>query len=177
VNLLTNSQPQQSPNTNLDPEISHESTLSFRQQPQVFPSTILTPQSYQSSDARDSPSAHRSNTTHSPSGSHYLEQEHTADGMEALLDIFRNEVTPNFPFVVIPCAMTAHQLSLSKPFLLKTIIYSSSRRKTPSQPQLSTEILSYISEHLVMEGEKSLELLQGILIYIAWYVNITWTGL
>jgi hypothetical protein len=173
VNLLTHSQPQQSPNISLDPEISHESTLSLRQQPQVFSSTILTPQSYQSSDARDSPSAHRSNTTHSPSGSHYLEQEHTTEGMEALLNIFRNEVTPHFPFVVIPCVTTAHQLSLSKPFLLKTIIYSASRRKTPSQTQLSTEILSYISEHLVMRGEKSLELLQGILIYIAWYVNIT----
>jgi hypothetical protein len=173
VNLLTLSQPQQPPNISLAPEVSHESTLSFREQSQVFPFAILTPQSHQSSDTRDSPSAHRSNTTHSPSGSLYLEQEHTTDAMDALLDVFRNEVTPHFPFIVIPCVTTAHQLSLSEPFLLKTIIYSASRRKTPSQPQLNTEILSYISEHLVMRGEKSLELLQGILIYIAWYVTIT----
>lgn len=75
-----------------------------------------------------------------------------------------------FPFVVIPSNTTAQHLRTSKPFLFLSIMAVSSYQKTGQQTTLSMEIMKRLSEQMLIRGEKSLDLLQGILVYAEWSV-------
>lgn len=86
-----------------------------------------------------------------------------------LLDHYRVQMMPYFPFVVIPEGVDVHALRSAKPFLFKAIITSASYSNLTRQIALGKEVVAYFSEHLLLKGEKSLDLLQGLLIFIAWY--------
>jgi hypothetical protein len=87
-----------------------------------------------------------------------------------LLEIFRTDMTPHFPFVVIPPSTTAAQLHRQKPFLYSAIMMSVAFRNVSKQMAMATEIMTDLSVRLLQNGEKSMDLLQGLLVYSAWYV-------
>lgn len=71
-------------------------------------------------------------------------------------------------FVMIPPSVTARELRAKKPFLLDVISLVSSRQVVVSQKDANDKVLAYLSEHLLLCGEKSMDLLQGLLVYLAW---------
>jgi hypothetical protein len=89
---------------------------------------------------------------------------------EALLAAFKTEMVSNFPFVIIPPEMTAQRLHNEKPFLFMNIMAAASYRDMTRQRHLGEDVMKYICDHVVLRGEKSLELLQGILIFLSWFV-------
>jgi len=90
-----------------------------------------------------------------------------------LLDNYQVSMARYFPFVVIPLSTTAPQLRISKPFLFLSIMAVSSYQKNGQQTTLSTEIMRLLSERMLLKGEKSLDLLQGVLVYAEWSVLVT----
>ncbi|KAI9745103.1 MAG: hypothetical protein M1818_001381 [Claussenomyces sp. TS43310] len=86
---------------------------------------------------------------------------------DSLLTVFREELADQFPFVIIPPAVTAHDLGQSKPILLKTILMVTSFHDKTSQVAMAHEIMEYYSLHILLKAEKSLELLQSLLVSLA----------
>lgn len=74
-----------------------------------------------------------------------------------------------FPFVVIPEDETAESFRKRKPLLYKTCIAAAHHRNTTMQRQMSHDLLKSIAERVLVNSEKSLDLLQGILVFAAWY--------
>ena len=87
---------------------------------------------------------------------------------DRLLDIYRNSLVMRCPFVVISTDMPAWQVRQDTPFLFLTILFATSYENYRRQHLLGDEIMKYVSEHLLLKGERSLDLLQGLLVYITW---------
>ncbi|KAH7304526.1 hypothetical protein B0I35DRAFT_444970 [Stachybotrys elegans] len=78
------------------------------------------------------------------------------------LEIFRREMMQFFPFVAIPTGMTREMLVVQKPMLCMAIDV------VTQQADLSTTFREKMSQRVVINGEKDLDLLQSILVYLAW---------
>lgn len=89
---------------------------------------------------------------------------------DILLSIFRDRLTPLMPFVVIPSHITAEDLHRDKPTAYMAIMLASSYRDITMQLDLARLLLKYLATKVVLEGRKSLDILQGLLIHISWFV-------
>jgi hypothetical protein len=89
---------------------------------------------------------------------------------EALLGFYQKSIADSFPFVVIPQHITAYSLLRDKPLLFKSIVMVASVQNAKAQSAAAEEVLEYLSLHLLLRAEKSLDLLQGVLVFVAWYV-------
>jgi hypothetical protein len=90
-------------------------------------------------------------------------------GEDTLLSIFHDRLAVQIPFMVIPREMTAEELRTKRPLVYMGIMMAASYKDTATQGDLGKRILQYIAEHVIMKGEKSMDLLQGLLIYIFWF--------
>ena len=88
---------------------------------------------------------------------------------ETLLSIYKNKLSSHFPFVVIPPETTAKQLHETRPFLMKVIRMVASVRYLRSMRGQSCAVFKYICDAMLMKSERSLDLLQGILIFLGFY--------
>jgi hypothetical protein len=96
----------------------------------------------------------------------------TAERAEHLLGIYKTSMTPHFPFVVIPPQMTAEQLRQEKPFLYLALLASASFHDMPLQRRLGALVKQTISDRVVTGESVSFEVLQGLLVFIAWCVAL-----
>ncbi|KAI9746482.1 MAG: hypothetical protein M1818_000195 [Claussenomyces sp. TS43310] len=78
---------------------------------------------------------------------------------------------PSFPFVVIPMDATVQNLSRHSPFLLLAAMTVASMVDIPLHHQLDHEFRRVLGSKLIVEGQKNLDLLQGLLVYITWFPN------
>ena len=86
---------------------------------------------------------------------------------EQLLLSFRSKA-PFFPFVHIPPEATVPSLSRKSPFLLLAILTVASSPDPKLHHQMDHEFRRILSSKVIVEGQKSLDYLQGLLVYIAW---------
>lgn len=93
---------------------------------------------------------------------------HSSPDDEANLGIFKTQMSWYFPFIVIPAETTAQTLRKERPFLFRTIILAVKHHQKWHRKEYWKEVVDYISLHIILRGEKSLDLLQGLLIYTAW---------
>ncbi|KAL2065657.1 hypothetical protein VTL71DRAFT_3327 [Oculimacula yallundae] len=93
-------------------------------------------------------------------------------GLEAAgrrLEIFRRGFVNHFPFVVVPPTVSVEALRHDYPFLFLCVMTVTSFEDPPLQRRMGQEIKKQICDRLVMGHEASLDLLQGLLVYVAWY--------
>lgn len=95
------------------------------------------------------------------------QQKLTFEDAERLLTAFR-EISAFFPFVPVPGEATVPSLSTTSPFLLLAILTVSSITCPRTYHQLDHEFKRVLSSKVIVEGRKSLDFLQGLLVYIAW---------
>lgn len=76
-----------------------------------------------------------------------------------------------FPFVVIPPEVTVTTLRKTKPSLLKAVVVVTSIQDLARQRALGHALMSDFTTKLLIEGKRSVDLLQGILVWLAWYVH------
>lgn len=88
---------------------------------------------------------------------------------ERLLSIYRNQLGPQFPFVVIPATVTITELEQSRPFLLKVVKMVASLQNRRSMWKQSYDVMRHISEAVIMGSKRSLDILQGILVFLGYY--------
>jgi hypothetical protein len=86
---------------------------------------------------------------------------------EEQLDTFRRVFLPLFAFVHIPNSTSASNLRQQKPFLW-LVIMSLTTKSAGQQIIIGDTIRRIVSQQALAEQEKSMDLLLGILCYIAW---------
>lgn len=91
---------------------------------------------------------------------------------DALLYIYRKNMAPQFPFVIVPDKVSAAELAQTKPFLYKALIMAASYHDNTGQCRMAKEIFQYLSTNMILENERSFDLLQGLLVLMAWYVLV-----
>ncbi|RDW63649.1 hypothetical protein BP6252_11194 [Coleophoma cylindrospora] len=88
---------------------------------------------------------------------------------DTLLSIYMNQLSNRFPFVIIPPGTTAVQLEATRPLLMKVIRMVASVRHLRSMRGQSRAVLQQISNAMLIRSERSLDLLQGILVFLGFY--------
>ncbi|GLA80568.1 hypothetical protein AtubIFM56815_001392 [Aspergillus tubingensis] len=89
-----------------------------------------------------------------------------AEGEELLLK-FRTDLMPLFPFVLIH-EVNFGELRENSPFLLLCIMTACLEHKPALQQKLELEVRSVISTRIMMNMERDMDILRGLLVHIAW---------
>lgn len=76
---------------------------------------------------------------------------------------------PNFPFVHLPPAMTAAALRTERPFLWLSIMTFSVTSYQQHQ-YLRERVRREISERVIINHERTMDILLGLIAYLGWYV-------
>ncbi|PQE20137.1 C6 transcription factor protein [Rutstroemia sp. NJR-2017a BBW] len=93
--------------------------------------------------------------------------------LEHLIHLYRTELTPRFPFVVLELrpGMSGKEWMAENPLLGKAVVMAASYYNLPRQTRLDVQIVREIAERMLVQGEKTLEGLQAILVFCAWWVG------
>lgn len=91
------------------------------------------------------------------------------DANEAV-DEYRNSRMCGFPFVDVDVDVSAQELFLAKPCLLRALLATTTTGafSLRRQAAMKRNMAAYLGQHLLMNEERSLDLLQGLLVFIAW---------
>ncbi|RAK73153.1 Zn(II)2Cys6 transcription factor domain-containing protein [Aspergillus fijiensis CBS 313.89] len=120
------------------------------------------PDTYQ----KDSPSRlARSESEGDPLFGHLL----TLEEADELLAKFRAQKMHHFPFVIIPSDMDIASLRDQYPFLLTCIVWASLEHNNSLQLKLEGMIRQTVATRVFVNSERSMDLLQGLLVHSAWY--------
>ena len=84
------------------------------------------------------------------------------------LNIYRSLYAPYFPFVTVPVMATAYDLCEKTPFLFRTIVSVAAPQAPNTQSDFKEWFRRYIAEHVVVNNERRLEILQALLVHMAW---------
>ncbi|KAF2103559.1 hypothetical protein NA57DRAFT_53074 [Rhizodiscina lignyota] len=95
----------------------------------------------------------------------------TPEIAQVLLDRFRNHGTQQFPFVVVPAGASLDSVRRNNPFLFLAIVATMIFDNPFLQHQLGEEIEQQAFQRILLHADKSLDLLQGLLVYTAWYCH------
>ncbi|KAK4248168.1 hypothetical protein C7999DRAFT_13879 [Corynascus novoguineensis] len=82
---------------------------------------------------------------------------------------YTTEMCRHLPGVVLPPDMTASELRVSKPILFLAIMAAASSEMSKLQRTLTKEIMQVYADRVIIRGNKSLELVQAILVSVIWY--------
>ena len=85
------------------------------------------------------------------------------------LDEFRHSFTEQFPFVVVQASKDARTLLREQPFLFLSIMASTSYRRPTIQRTLAAKFRDQIGAHISACTLQGLEILQGLLIHVAYF--------
>ncbi|KAH7358961.1 hypothetical protein B0T11DRAFT_110346 [Plectosphaerella cucumerina] len=98
-----------------------------------------------------------------------MKPQFNLDSATKLLDIFREMLT-HYPCIVLPVDATVPSLAKTRPFVLLAILsVASGAASLQGHSLYDDEFRKILGLKFVAGGERSVELLQGLLIYTAWY--------
>lgn len=113
----------------------------------------------------------------SSSASDYLRSESyseigpSLEEAEVYLGDFCTQKLNNFAFVYLPADSTVRQLQQDRPFLFLTIMAVSSMTSA-QRLRLGREVKQILAKELITEGDGSLDVLLGLLVFIAWFAFV-----
>jgi hypothetical protein len=87
---------------------------------------------------------------------------------EAFIPYFQSRA-PSFPFVLVPPKMTIDALRRERPVLLLAVLTAAANRNCKLQTRLELELRETLSKKILVDCEKSIDVLQGLLVYLAYY--------
>lgn len=100
----------------------------------------------------------------------------TPELTQVLLDRFRTNAPRQFPFVIIPADASLGTVRQHSPFLLLAVVAAMRFDDPNMQCQLGEEVRKQALERILSGNEKNLDLLQGLLVYTAWYCHFYRAG-
>ena len=135
--------------------------------------SLLTPPSNEESNSRvkhvDSAAQEQWLVTGDFGLADFLSQHNlTPEDAEQYLGQFQ-EMTLYFPFVVLPLTATLFSLWEESPMLLLASLAAASSSNKEAQVLLEKTLRVSLLEAIMLNGEKSLDLLAALLVYLAWY--------
>lgn len=89
---------------------------------------------------------------------------------EKILQAFRKNIEPQFPFVRTSPNMSFADLKEQKPLFVLAILMVGLRHDQVRQTKIARKIRDIISYDLLTKGRENLDLLQCLLIYVNWLV-------
>lgn len=101
----------------------------------------------------------------------------TQELAQVLLDRFRATAAPQFPFVVIPAESSLEVVRNQTRFLFLAIAATMIFDNPLLQHQLGAELRQQAFQRILLGKDKNLDLLQGLLIYTAWYCHFVQPGI
>ncbi|KAF2191556.1 hypothetical protein K469DRAFT_373793 [Zopfia rhizophila CBS 207.26] len=92
-----------------------------------------------------------------------------ANEFERSFGIYQKNMASYFPFVIIPQDPQSSDFIKEKPFVSLAITMLGCTHDLARQRVLTLQGREYIATHLVQRAEKTLDLLQGLLLWVHWY--------
>lgn len=90
---------------------------------------------------------------------------------EVLLSIFRDEMSQNFPFAIVPHEVLAKDLRRGRPSWY-TAIMAVTTRNTKRQASLGNILMQQLAERIVVNVERNIDLLLAVLTFTGWHVQL-----
>ncbi|KAI1059815.1 hypothetical protein LB506_008991 [Fusarium annulatum] len=87
---------------------------------------------------------------------------------DLLLADYRETFAPRFPYVIIPEGLTSLALQRTSPMLLLAILTTTSWKLRGQQDHLNQLFLKALGTKLVLEGDRGMDLLRGLMVYLNW---------
>lgn len=98
-----------------------------------------------------------------------IQPQFNLDSATALLATFREHMLPYFPVTILKAETGVSELARERPFVLLAILAAASgNRSLQGHTLYDEEFRKILGLKFVSSGERSLELLVGLLIYCAW---------
>ena len=82
-------------------------------------------------------------------------------------------MAPQFAYVVIPPGTTSEDLRRDRPMLWGAIVTAASYHDPLRQEVLGWKMMEEFSERLLVKAEKSLDILQALIVHLTWYVVLS----
>jgi hypothetical protein len=94
----------------------------------------------------------------------------SAERADTLVEMYKSDMMPHFPFVVLAPHITGRMLRYDKPFLFVAILSVSCFHDYKCQEKLVHRFKYLVSDKVLMGGDDSLSLeyLQGLMVVLAW---------
>ncbi|KAI0535496.1 hypothetical protein GGR58DRAFT_440809 [Xylaria digitata] len=93
----------------------------------------------------------------------------TLDEVPALFQRYTDRMAPHLPAVIFQPGTTAAEIRTAKPILFLSIMSVASSETPNTQRQLVKELMQIFADKIIMHGQKSLELVQALIISVVWY--------
>jgi len=90
-----------------------------------------------------------------------------------LLHIFRSRLIPYFPFVLFPIESSIEELNQEHPCACLAMLFAASFTDVGTQVALGNLFKQIVAIRMVEGDFNQLDLLQGLLIHVAWYVDLS----
>jgi hypothetical protein len=90
---------------------------------------------------------------------------------EVLLAKFRHKMAFQMPFVIIPPQWGSDELQRQRPFLWRAVMTAASYQNNARQEELGWSLMQDFTTRLLFKSETSLDLLQGLIVHVSWYVT------
>ncbi|KAF6227633.1 hypothetical protein HO173_012073 [Letharia columbiana] len=146
-----------------------------------LPPETLTPHSLTSAGE----SASRESEDASPNVPHVTNSSCSREEASSVMDVFQMGIITvqeaevllkdslseyeGCPWVVLPSELPLYLFRLERPCLLLSLLALASRKQAVLHESLEREFRKVISAKVIMDGGPDLDLLQGLLVYLAWY--------
>lgn len=89
------------------------------------------------------------------------------DEAEYLLSVYSDVLGCVFPFVV-PSKEPVAEFRRNRPYLFKAMVMAASYRSREMQKLRATDFTNSLSTAILLKGEKTLDMLQSLLVHISW---------
>jgi hypothetical protein len=114
----------------------------------------------------------QSTACHTPADIFSTHPYPTVEEANELLSFFASRMLPAFPFMKMPLYEHSVEFHKEHPFLYLCIIAVASK-STEQQLALGSIIRSTIGQKMLVESERTIDLLQGLLVYSGWLVALS----
>ncbi|KAI2624858.1 hypothetical protein GGR54DRAFT_538529 [Hypoxylon sp. NC1633] len=95
----------------------------------------------------------------------------TWEQAEQAISDFKINYIPFFPFVALGHDVSAREILSKKPLLFRAIMLAAAPLTFAKERDIQRSIQAYIGQHLLVMEERDLGMLQGLLVFISWYMN------
>ncbi|KAH8176223.1 hypothetical protein LIA77_04641 [Sarocladium implicatum] len=93
----------------------------------------------------------------------------TSEEATGLLALYKKTYAPLFPFVVLPDGVSEAEMRVKHPNVWKAIMMMGCYMDGPRHTRMGEDMLEGIGRICYAEGNTTLDLLQGLLLFITWY--------
>lgn len=88
--------------------------------------------------------------------------------LQSAIETYRKMSASNFPFVLLPHSCSAASLAIQRPMLSQAIGVVTSWKDPAVQSARQEHFLAVLGQRYFVKYERSLDLLQSLLVYFAW---------